>query len=65
VFVTAITVRRRSSTPKAATCLPSRTAIPGRFDLLPQHDGDRWGNVYLTVRTKAGYDGAVESNIVP
>jgi len=25
--------------------------------------GDRWGNVYLTVRTKAGYDGAVESNV--
>jgi hypothetical protein len=25
--------------------------------------GDRWGNAYLTVRTKAGYDGAVESNV--
>jgi len=25
--------------------------------------GDRWGNVYLTVRTRAGYDGAVESNL--
>lgn len=25
--------------------------------------GDRWGNAYLTVRTKAGYDGAVESNL--
>ncbi len=24
--------------------------------------GDRWGNAYLTVRTKAGYNGAVESN---
>ncbi len=25
--------------------------------------GDRWGNVILTVRTKAGYGGALESNI--
>ena len=24
--------------------------------------GDRWGNAYLTVRTKAGYGGALESN---
>jgi streptogramin lyase len=25
--------------------------------------GDRWGNAFLTVRTKAGYGGAVESNL--
>jgi sugar lactone lactonase YvrE len=24
--------------------------------------GDRWGDVYVTVRTKAGYSGAIESN---
>lgn len=24
--------------------------------------GDRWGNIYVTVRTKAGYNGALESN---
>ena len=25
--------------------------------------GDKWGNAYLTVRTKAGYGGAMESNV--
>lgn len=25
--------------------------------------GDKWGNVFVTVRTKAGYEGTLESNV--
>jgi hypothetical protein len=46
--------------------LPARVCLrrpPDGLVYFHSLTGDKWGNVFVTVRTKAGYEGALESNV--